>query len=67
MPKSWEALQIFGTPLSQMQVEDFSTPEIVDQIGLDELLKNKESSGRDKDTADIPTIKQLLGKAKTSL
>jgi hypothetical protein len=50
-----------------MRVEDFSTPEIVDQIGLDELLKNKESSGGDKDTADIPTIKQLLGKAKTSL
>ncbi|MFO0011626.1 MAG: hypothetical protein ACK553_02705 [Planctomycetota bacterium] len=35
-------------------------------IGLEELLKNKESSGRDKDIADIPTIQRLLGKAKKS-
>lgn len=103
--KVWKALQIFGAPMSQIQLEDFSTPDIVYQIGLppqridlltsisgvnfedawptrilieidglhvpviglEELLKNKESSGRDKDCVDIPTIKRLLGKAKESM
>ena len=29
-------------------------------LGLQDLLINKSSSGREKDTADIPTIKRLL-------
>jgi predicted nucleotidyltransferase len=30
-------------------------------IGLHDLLVNKTSSGRDKDSADVPTIRRLLG------
>lgn len=94
----WTALVAFGAPTSQITVEDFTTPDIVYQIGvapqridiltsisgvefddawktrmvvdvdgmqipvvgLQELLINKSSSGRDKDAADIPAIKRLL-------
>lgn len=34
---------------------------IIPVLGLNDLLKNKSSSGREKDTADIPTILRLLG------
>lgn len=33
----------------------------VSVLGLNDLLINKSSSGREKDNADIPTIKRLLG------
>lgn len=93
------ALVSFGAPMSQITVDDFSTPGIVFQIGLppqridiltsisgvnfadawnsrmvvniegmsvpvlglQDLLINKSSTGRDKDIADIPIIKKLLG------
>lgn len=95
----WSALVKFGAPLSRIAVEDFSTADIVFQIGvppqridiltsisgvefaqawnsrlivkidgmsvpvlgLNDLLTNKLSTGREKDLADIPTIKRLLG------
>jgi predicted nucleotidyltransferase len=30
-------------------------------LGLSDLLRNKSSSGREKDEADLPTIRRLLG------
>ena len=95
----WSALVAFGAPTSQISVDDFSTPDIVFQVGLPpqridiltsisgvdfpdawksrliveiegmsvpvlslkDLPLNKSSSGRDKDKADIPAIKRLLG------
>lgn len=30
----WSALQTFGAPVSKLKLEDFSTPEIVYQIGV---------------------------------
>jgi predicted nucleotidyltransferase len=94
----WNALVSFGAPTSEISVEDFSTPDIVLQIGvppqridiltsisgvsfedawksrihveidgiqvpvigLKELFINKSSSGREKDEADLPTIRRLL-------
>ena len=41
----------------EVEIEGISVPV----IGLKDLLVNKSASGRDKDLADLPTIKRLLG------
>lgn len=101
--KVWQALVQFGAPTSQVTVDDFSSPEIVYQIGLppqridiltsisgvdfeaawnsrltievdgiplsvlslNDLYLNKSSTGREKDQADLPTIKRLLGSSRS--
>jgi len=40
-----------------VEIDGMSVPV----LGLKDLLVNKSSSGREKDNADIPTIKRLLG------
>lgn len=40
-----------------VEIEGISVPV----LGLRELLRNKSSSGREKDNADLPAIKRLLG------
>jgi len=39
-----------------VEIDGMSVPV----LGLRELLINKSSTGRDKDVADIPTIKRLM-------
>lgn len=41
----------------EVEIEAMTVPV----LGLKDLLVNKSSSGREKDKADIPTIKRLLG------
>lgn len=95
----WSALVSFGAPTAEISIDDFSTPDLVYQIGLPpqridiltsisgvdfseawnsrliveidemsvpvlglrQLLINKSASGRDKDEADLPAIRRLLG------
>ena len=49
-PDAWKSRLV-------VEIDGMSVPV----LGLKDLLLNKSSTGRDKDKADVPTIKRLLG------
>jgi hypothetical protein len=94
--KVWQALDIFGAPFGDLNIQDLSTPGIVFQmglppnridiitaidgvefqvawehkvpsaygdqpvmvIGIEELIRNKEATGRPQDALDAQTLRQ---------